>query len=106
MILISMISVPPESAREMVKRSMQLPRLPEYIKTQGPLIHSAVGEGLRTIVLYEFEDSKFTEASQQIGKLMGAFYGVPGFTYSLEVWFRAKDAFEFTVLPENLWAKK
>jgi hypothetical protein len=106
MILISMIAVPPEHAREMVKRSMQLPRLPEYISTKGPLINSAVGQGLRTIVIYEFEDSKFTEASQQIGKLMGAFYGVPGFTYSLEVWFRAKDAFEFTVLPENLWTKK
>jgi hypothetical protein len=73
---------------------------------KGPYINSAVGEGIRSLTIYEFEDSKFTEASKQIGKLMGAFYGVPGFTYSLQVWFRAKDAFEFTVLPENLWAKK
>jgi hypothetical protein len=106
MIYVSMISVPPESAREMVKRSMQLPPLPEYIKTKGPYVNSAVGEGLRALTIYEFEDATFSEASQKIGKLMGAFYGVPGFTYSLEVWFRAKDAFEFTVLPEKLWAKK
>jgi hypothetical protein len=98
MICISMISNPPESAKEMVKRSMQLPRLPEFIKTKGPYINSAVGEGIKTLTIYEFEDSKFTEASKQIGKLMGAFYGVPGFTYSMQVWFRAKDAFEFTGL--------
>ncbi len=94
MIVISMMQNPPESAKEIVKRSMQLPRLPEFIKTRGPYITSAVGEGFKTLTIYEFEDSKFTEAAKLINKAMGAFYGVPGFTYSLQLWLRAKDAYE------------
>jgi len=94
MILISMIQNPPESAKEMVRRSMQLPRLPEFIKTKGPYVSSVVGEGIKTLTIYEFEELRFGEASKQIGKSLAAFQGVPGFTYSLQVWLRAKDAFE------------
>ena len=94
MILISMIQNPPESAKEMVKRSMQLPRLPEFIKTKGPYINSVIGEGIKTLTIYEFDDSRYVEASNHIFKLLGAFYGVPGFTFSVQVWLRAKDAFQ------------
>ncbi len=94
MILISTIQNPPESGKEMVRRSMQLPRLPEFIKTKGPYINSFVGEGFKTLTIYEFEDSKFLEAAKHITKSLAAFQGVPGFTYSLEVWLRAKDAYE------------
>jgi hypothetical protein len=92
--MISMIQNPPESGSEMVKRSMQSPRLPEFIKTHGPYISSEVGEGIKTLTIYEFEDSKFQEAMKNIGKALGAFHGVPGFTYSIKVWLRAKDAYE------------
>ena len=94
MILISMIQNPPESGKEMVKRSMQLPRLPEFIRTHGPYISTVVGEGIKALTIYDFEDSKYGEAIKHIGKLLGAFHGVPGFTYSIQVWLRAKDAYE------------
>jgi len=94
MILISMMQNSPESAKEMVKRSMQLSRLPEFIKTRGPYIASVVGEGIKTLTIYDFEDSKYGEAMKHIGKALGAFHGVPGFTYSIGVWLRAKDAYE------------
>ena len=99
MVLISMISNPPESGKEMIKRSMQLPRLPEYIRTIGPYINSTVGEGIKTLTIYEFEDSKFAEASKHINNLLQAFIGVPGFTFSLEVWIRAKNAYQSFGLP-------
>ena len=99
MVLISMISNPPESGNEMMRRSKQLPRLPEYIKTIGPYISSSVGEGIKTLTIYEFEDSKFAEASKHINNLFRAFIGVPGFTFSLEVWIRAKDAYQSFGLP-------
>src|SRR5512139_3429246 len=99
MVLISMISNPPESGREMIKRSKQLPRLPEYIKTMGPYISSTVEEGIKTLTIYEFEDSKFGEASKHINNLLQAFIGVPGFTFSLEIWIKAKDAYQSFGLP-------
>ena len=99
MVLISISSNPPESGGEMIKRSKQLPRLPEYIKTIGPYISSTVREGIKTLTIYEFEDSKFAEASKHINNLLQAFIGVPGFTFSLEVWIRAKDAYQSFGLP-------
>ena len=38
----------------MVKRSMQLPRLPELIRPKGPYVNSVVGEGIKTLTIYEF----------------------------------------------------
>jgi len=99
MVLISMISNPPESGNEMMRRSKQLPRLPEYIRAIGPYISSSVGEGIKTLTIYEFEDSKFAEASKRINSLLQAFIGVPGLTFSLEVWIRAKDAYQSFGLP-------
>ncbi len=99
MVLVCIISNPPESGEEMIKRSKQLPRLPEYIKTIGPYIDSTVAEGIKTLTIYEFEDSKFAEASKRINNLLQAFIGVPGFTFSLEVWMRAKDAYQAFGLP-------
>jgi len=94
MVLISMMSNPPESGNEMMRRSKQLPRLPEYIRTIGPYISSTVGQGIKTLTIYEFEDSKFAEASKRINSILQAFIGVPGFTFSVEVWIKAKDAYQ------------
>ena len=58
-----------------------------------------MAEGIKTLTIYEFEDSKFGEASKHINNLLQAFIGVPGFTFSLEVWMRAKDAFQSFALP-------
>ncbi len=94
MVLICMISNPPESGKEMISRSKQLPRLPEYIKTIGPYVSSTVREGIKTLTIYEFEDSRFADASKHINRLLQTFIGVPGYTFSLEVWVKAKDAYQ------------
>ena len=96
MVVISTIQNPPESGKEMVKRSMQLPRLPEFIKTKGPYVKGVVGQGVITLTIYEFEDSKCGEAYKHILKVLGVFQGVPGYTSSVELWGRAKDVFEAT----------
>ena len=98
MILISIVQNPPASAKEMVKRSMEMPRLPEFIKTIGPYINSFTGEGVKTLTIYEFEDSRYVEGRNHIFKMLGTFYGVPGFTFSLQLWAKAKDAFQATGL--------
>jgi hypothetical protein len=68
--------------------------VPRFHKNGGPYISGVVGEGIETMTIYDFEDSKYAEAIKHIGKLLGAFHGVPGFTYSIQVWLRAKDAYE------------
>ncbi len=101
MILISTISHPPESANEMMNRSKRLPRLPEYIKTVGPYTNSSVAEGIKTLTIYEFENSKFGEASKLINRLLQSFIGVPGFAFSLEVWVKTKNAYQPFELPKG-----
>ncbi len=99
MVLICITLNPPESGKEMIKRSKKVPRLPEYIKTVGPYISSTVREGIKTLTIYEFDDSKFAEASKHINNLLREFIGVPGFTFSLEIWARAKNAYQSFDLP-------
>ncbi len=92
MIIISEVSYPVESVRELVKRFSELPALPDFISMQGPYGTSAVGVGYRAIAIYEFDDSKYTEATEFIQKRLSTYIGVPGYTYSANIWMEAVDA--------------
>ena len=92
MIIISEVSYPVESVREVVKRFSELPALPDFISMQGPYGISTVGVGFRTIAIYEFDDSKYTEANEILQKRYATYIGVPGFTYSANIWMEAAEA--------------
>ena len=94
MVIKGTVSCPPKSAKEYAKRVTNLLPLPEYITIKGPYTKSTSREGITAITLYEFEESRFAEASKHIFHSLGAFYGVPGFTFSTQVWLKAKDAYE------------
>jgi hypothetical protein len=92
MVIISQTRYPTESAEEMGKRFLELPSLPDYIKMIGPYIKTGVGEGIKGLVIYEFEDSKYPEASKFLNERAAKMLGIPGFTYSLDPWMEAQDA--------------
>ena len=46
MVIISIVSYPTESAKEMGKRMLEQPPLPAYITMKGPYFSSEVGEGI------------------------------------------------------------
>jgi len=92
MIIISLTSYPTESVKDMGKRFMELSPLVEYITMKGPYISSAVGEGIKGITIYEFDESRYPEASKYLGDRIATFFGVPGFTYSLKPWLEVQDA--------------
>jgi hypothetical protein len=92
MIIISEASYPVESVREVVKRFSELPALPDFISMQGPYGISVVGVGFRAIAIYEFDDSKYTEAMEYIQKRFASYIGIPGFTYSANIWMEAVEA--------------
>ena len=98
MVILSLTSYPPESAKEVGKRFVELPPLPDYITMKGPYINSGVGEGIKGITIYEFEEAKYPEASKFLGARVAALFGVPGFTYSLEPWLEVQDALELVGL--------
>jgi len=98
MIIISLTSYPPESAVEMGKRFMEMPVLPDFIKMKGPHISSIIEEGIKGIILYEFDESKYGEAFKVLSDRTAKFFGVPGYTYSLTHWLEAQDALKLVGL--------
>jgi hypothetical protein len=92
MVIIAILSYPPESVKEFAKRFMEQPPLPAYITLKGPYVSSEVGAGMKAIAIYEFDQSKFSEANQFIITRYTKYFGVPGFTYSANVWLEAKEA--------------
>ncbi len=92
MVIIGILSYPPESSKEMAKRFLEQPAVPAYITMRGPYFSADVGEGNKAIVIYEFDQSKFSEANQFIITRFTKYYGVPGFTFSVNTWLEAKEA--------------
>ena len=98
MVIIGLTSYPTESAKEVGKRFLEFPSLPEYVTMMGPFIKSCVGEGIKGLTIYEFEESKYPEASKAIHDRAAKLHGVPGFTYSIEPWLEAQDALKLVGL--------
>ncbi len=98
MVIVSLTSYPTESAKEVGKRFIELPSIPEYINMIGPFIKSAVGEGIKGITIYEFEESKYPDASKFLNDRAAKLIGIPGFTYSLEHWLEVQDALKLVGL--------
>lgn len=98
MIIITMTSYPPESAKDIGKIFLGMPALPDYIKMRGPYISSSLEEGIKGITIHEFDDSKYPEAFNVIMERNTRFFGVPGFTYSINHWLKAKDALKLVGL--------
>ena len=92
MVIIASIAYPTERAREVGKRLQELPPAPAYITMKGPYVSGETGVGIKSIVLYEFDQSKTREALDYVGNRLAKYIGIPGFTYSANVWFEAKEA--------------
>jgi hypothetical protein len=92
MVIIATLAYPPESAIEIAKRQMAQAPLPEGITLKGQYINMAVGVGIKAIVIYEVDQSKFVEALAVIGSRYVKYYGVPGFTYAIETWAEIGEA--------------
>ena len=92
MIIIAIVAYPTESSKEVGKRLKELPAPPAYVTIKGPYVSGEVGVGIKSIVLYEFEQTKTREAMEYVGNRLTKYFGVPGFTYSYNIWLEAKEA--------------
>jgi hypothetical protein len=92
MVIIAMVTFPPEGSKEVGKRLKGLASLPNYITMKGPYISGTNGVGIQTIALYECERSKLPDAVEIISNRYVAYFGVPGLTYSVNVWLEAGEA--------------
>jgi len=91
MYLIGFVTYPPESGEEVVKRFRELGPAPDFITVIGPLGRSSL-DGNKSITIYQFDASKYAEATEYIYRRHSSYRGVPGYRYSVEEWREAKDA--------------
>ena len=92
MVIICFSDYPIQSAREVTKRFMELPRLPNYIKGKGNYVYSTIGEGYHNISILEVDDTKVKEAFDAIMKAYLNFLDIPGYSYDIRVCYKASDA--------------
>jgi len=83
MVIINTTSFPPESAKEVGKRFMALPPLPDYLTMIGPYVYSIQGGGIQGLVIYETDQAKMAEALICIYDREVPLFGVPGYTYDV-----------------------
>ena len=82
MVIKCTFSIPLESTRDYARQLVELPPLPEYINKRGPYIKGNGGAGNQIITIYEFDQSKLSEAWENISKQVDAFRRIPGFNLS------------------------
>lgn len=91
MILIGFSRYPMQSTKEVAKRALELPRLPDYIKGKGNYVYSTE-KGLVGLIIYEFDSAKADEAMEQINNAYWRFHDIPGHNYELIPCAKARDA--------------
>jgi hypothetical protein len=92
MVVITENVFPPESAKGIGKAFLGLPPLPEYITMKGPYILSDTEMGIRSILIYECDNSKIAEALQFVADRVTNYFDVPGYSYAVNAWFEAPEA--------------
>ena len=92
MIIICFSDYPIQSGKEVTKRFLALPRLPEYIKGKGNYAYSATEGGYRNISILEVDDAKVKEAFDAITKAYLNFIDVPGYSYDIRVCYKVSEA--------------
>ena len=92
MVIICFSDYPIQSAKEVTKRFMELPRLPDFVKGKGNYVYSTTGGGYHNISILEVEDNKVKEAYDAVMKAYLNFLNVPGYSYDIRLCYKASDA--------------
>lgn len=91
MILISNVTYPPESTREIANRYLKAPALPDWITKKGPYISADKESGMHSITYYELENHRLAEGLQAVGESLSIYFGVPGYKYEIKPYFELEE---------------
>lgn len=91
MIIVSNVTYPPESTREIAKRYLTAPPLPDFITKKGPYISASKRTGMHSLTYYELDNSRLAEGLQAIGGSLAIYFGVPGYQYEIKPYFELEE---------------
>ncbi len=91
MIVVSNVTYPPESTREIARRYLTAPPLPDFITKKGPYISASRRTGMHSLTYYELDNSRLAEGLQAIGDSLAIYFGVPGYQYEIKPYFELEE---------------
>ncbi|MEX1297831.1 MAG: hypothetical protein AB1Z38_12415 [Desulfotignum sp.] len=91
MIIVSNVTYPPESTKEIAKRYLTAPPLPGFITKKGPYISASRRTGMHSLTYYELDNSRLAEGLQAIGESLAIYFGVPGYQYEIKPYFELEE---------------
>jgi hypothetical protein len=91
MILITNVTYPAESAREIAKRYLTAPVLPGFLKKHGPFVSTSMVSGINSITFYELDNTRLAQGIQVLGDNMAVYFGVAGFAYDIKPYFELEE---------------
>ena len=97
MVIIVDMSFPPESAKEIGKRFLEMAPVPDFMTLKGPYIKGKK-DGIIAKQLWELDNSKLAEGLEYVTNRCVAYFGVPGFKYEIGVYFEATEALKMVGL--------
>lgn len=91
MIIISNVTYPPESAKEVARRFVSAPKLPDFLTKKGPYISANVNGGVHSITFYELDNARLAEGLMAVGESMAVYIGVPGYNYEIKTYLEIEE---------------
>lgn len=91
MIIVSNVTYPPESTREIARRYLTAPPLPDFIIKKGPYISASRRTGMHSLTYYELDNSRLAEGLQAVGESLAIYFGVPGYQYEIKPYFELEE---------------
>jgi len=91
MVIISNVTYPPESTREIAKRYLKAPVLPGFLNKKGPYVSASKTNGMNSITYYELDNDRLAEGLKVIGESLAIYFGVPGYKYDIKPYFELEE---------------
>jgi hypothetical protein len=92
MVIVTSVAFPTESSRELGKRFLEAPALPDFMTRRGPYFSSSREDGIVTLAIYEMDRSRLADALEFATDFMATFIGVPGFKYKIRTYLETAEA--------------
>jgi len=92
MVIVTNVSFPTESAKEMGERFLQVSPLPEFLSRKGPFFSSNNTGGVNSLSVYELDNDKLAEGMIAVSEYITGFFGVPGFSYEVKVSLEVEES--------------
>jgi hypothetical protein len=91
MVIINALRFPQESAKKVGQRFLEIAPPPDYMSMKGPYI-KGTEEGVRAVEIFDLDETKLALGLDYVTQRCVNYFGIPGFTYEINVYFEAQES--------------